>query len=307
MLTLLLACNPPPPAPEGLDDSTSYMVREFYSDDATFQAGVQGFLAWFDEEGHELVGVGADGSNTDSFSVGVLTDEDVARLPLADQVLIDGENDVWEDRDVGAAKGVVSLAEMDCDYLTAEDFLVRPDQDNVFSGDWEGYDRTYVTSQEDFKAASRDGEFDLIETALDPFAGDFDATATARTVLFTSNEADPSQVLFADLQSYELLLDLRHGRYDIDGVDTPAFAILTYNTDAVWDDEGKNGLVQSYSIEINVSTTEDTTLRMLAVWAQPVGGGLEPDDPLVLNYAVNKSLGSSERLSAVCSGEEEVE
>ena len=51
----------------------------------------------------------------------------------------------------------------------------------------------------------------------------------------------------------------------------------------------------------------DKTLRMLAVWAEPYGAGLEPDDPLVLNYAVNKSLGASERLSKICSGEEEIE
>ena len=46
---------------------------------------------------------------------------------------------------------------------------------------------------------------------------------------------------------------------------------------------------------------------MLAVWAEPVGAGLSPDDPLVLNFAVNKSLTSSNRLSAICAGEETID
>jgi hypothetical protein len=33
------------------------MVPEFYSDDATFQAGVQAFMNWFEDEGFELLGL----------------------------------------------------------------------------------------------------------------------------------------------------------------------------------------------------------------------------------------------------------
>ena len=51
---------------------------------------------------------------------------------------------------------------------------------------------------------------------------------------------------------------------------------------------------------------DDKTLRMLAVWAEPKGGGIEPDSAFALTFAVNKSLAASERLSAVCAGEEEV-
>ena len=43
--TLLLpACEPPPPAPEGLDAASSFVIREFYNDDASFEAGLQGFM-----------------------------------------------------------------------------------------------------------------------------------------------------------------------------------------------------------------------------------------------------------------------
>ena len=45
---------------------------------------------------------------------------------------------------------------------------------------------------------------------------------------------------------------------------------------------------------------------MLAVWAEPRGGGIEPDSAIALNFAVNKSLASSERMSGICSGEIEL-
>ena len=56
LIPLLIACSPPPPAPEGLNEAARYMVREFYSDDATFEAGFQGFMNWFNDEGVSLVG-----------------------------------------------------------------------------------------------------------------------------------------------------------------------------------------------------------------------------------------------------------
>ncbi len=312
MLTLaltgtLLGCKPPPPAPEGLDASTSYMVEHFYDSDPLFQAGVQGFMGWYADEGYLLVGQGADGSNTDSYTVGELSDANVANLPLEPTLLLNGEEDITGPRDMSRAKGVVSLAEMDCDWIETESYLIRPDQDAVFNGDWEAYDREYLTDKDTFQGASSEGVFDPIEEALDPFADDFDASLYERSILFTKNQADPDKVLTADMEPYELRLDLRHGIYEVEDEEIGAMAILTFNRDAVWDEEGKNGLIQAFSIELNVQQDNDKTLRMLAVWAEPYGAGLEPDDPLVLNYAVNKSLGASERLSKICSGEEEIE
>ncbi|MED5373273.1 MAG: hypothetical protein VX899_19800 [Myxococcota bacterium] len=307
LLWSLFACSPPPPAPEGLDASTSYMVQHFYDDDAMFQAGVQGFMAWYEAEGYELVGVGNDTDDTDSFTVGDLSDENVAHLPLEWELLLDGAEDTWGPRDMSMAKGVVSLAEMECDWIETEDYLVRPDQDAVFNGDWESYERTYLNDRDTFQAASVSGEFDEIEVALDPFADDFDPSTVGRSMLFTVNTADPTKVLTADMQPYELRLDLRHGIYDVGEEQLGAMAILTYNTEAVWDEEGKNALIQSFSIEVNVERPDDKTLRMLAVWAQPYGAGIEPDSALALNYAVGKSLDASIRLSDICSGKESIE
>lgn len=299
----LTGCEPPPPAPEGLDASTSYMMREFYKDDAVFQAGIQGFMNWYFEEGYRLTGVGAgDGEDQeplDSFTIGTLTEEDIGHFPLAD----DG-------RDLARASGVVSLAEMECDWQTAEDYLVRPDQSVVFDGTWEGYDRTYRTSREEFQSASMSGDFAPITEELDPFAEDFDPAPYASSLIMLENVADPAPVL-VDLPAYDLYWDGRHAVVDLEDPDNGtsrvgALAILTYSREAVYDASGDNGLLQSYSVEINVERPGDRTLRMLAVWAEPVGGGLDPDSAFVLNYAVNTSLSASNRLSDICSGAVEI-
>ena len=56
LIALTVACKPPPEAPEGLDDSTNYLMKNFYASDALFEAGVQGFIDWYDAEGKALVG-----------------------------------------------------------------------------------------------------------------------------------------------------------------------------------------------------------------------------------------------------------
>jgi hypothetical protein len=313
LLLALGACTPPPPAPQGLDAASAYLVRNFYADDATFQAGVQGFMDWFENgnppdepPGKELLGLvpgESSGKSTDAFTVGDLTAEDVALLPLAEEILLNPNTEERGPRDLSAAAGVVSLAEMDCSWTEAEALLVRPDQDTVFDGDWEGYDRTYVTDPDDFQAASAAAEFARVAETLDPFVAGFDFEPYATTFLFTDNMADPTAVLGADMPSYPLDLDMRHGIYEIFGEDVGVLAIITYNTEAVYGPAGDNGLTQSYSIEINVERAGGKTLRMLAVWAEPFSSLINPDSPLALNYAVNKSKGSSDRMSAVCAGD----
>lgn len=313
---LLTGCKSPPPAPQGLDDASRYLVREFYADDATFQAGVDGLMQWFDDEGAELVGIdastdgSADGTKpVDAFTVADLTASDVAALPIATELDAgpDAEGTTTT-RDLSAAAGVVSVAEMDCVWTDAEALLVRPDQDAVFDGDWEGYERTYVTSRTTFEAATAAGAFTEVPDRLDPFAADFDTAAYAATLLFTDNDVDPTPVLGVDIPAYPMKLDLRHGIYALsDGSEVGVLAILTYNIDAAWADSGESGLRQSFSIEVNAERAGGKTLRTLAVWAEPVSSLIEPDSAMALTFAVNKSLDSSNRISDVCSGAAAIE
>ena len=233
----------------------------------------------------------------DSFTIGDLVWEDVSHFPLEGA------------RTIENAKGVVSLAEMDCAWTRAEDFLLRPDQDTVFDSSWEEYARTFVTPRAEFQAASTSLEFDPITEDLAPFEAGFDPSLYSATLLFTENVANPASVAGVDLPAYDLRLDLRHGVVsvtdpDVGETDLGVLAILTYNLAPVYQDGGANGLVQSYSVEINVERPGDKTLRMLAVWAEPLG--IDADSDFVLSYAVNQSLTASNRLSDICSGVDDI-
>lgn len=316
---LLAACTPPPPAPEGLDEASSYMVRNFWSDDAMFEAGVQGFMNWFEDEGRELLGLipGEEGKTTDAFTVSDLKPADIAALPLDEEIVEnvrnfeDPEDDEYVTRDVSKSAGVVSLVEMDCSWQDSEKLLLRADQNSVFPLDWESYRRTYATTKGAYEAATVSESFDPITEAINPYAEDFDASAYEGTILLTDNVVDPTKVFgIVDIGAYPMDLEFRHGVYDIEqeGEVSPTgvFAILTYNREAIWDNAG-NGLAQSYSLEINAQRPNGKTLRMLSVWVEPRSPILDADSPIALNSAVGKARDSSTLLSRICSGEVEIE
>lgn len=294
-------CAPaPPPAPEGLDASARYMIREFYREDAFFGAGVQGFMTWFNDEGYLLVGESATAENTDSFTVNDLEAGDITHLELSDLAATGG-------RDVTTAAGVVSLAEMDCSWKDSEALLMRADQDVLFDETWEGYAREYQTDRGIFEAATLSEEFSGVDVDMDRFGADFDPTPYESSILWTKNQVDPKPLLGVDVPEYEMFLDTRHGIYDVDGEPTPVVTIMTFSVDETYSANGENGLRQSYSIELNVQRPDNKTLRVLAVWAEPISILFDTaDSPLALNYAVNKSLDASDRMTAVCTGAAEV-
>jgi hypothetical protein len=306
LVILAAGCSRPPPAPEGLDASSNYLIENFYSSDAMFQAGVQGFVDWYADAGSELVGEEATLDSVDAYTVGDLTEATIAHLPVDDEILTDPDEETFEPRDLTRAKGVVSLDEMSCAWTEAEALLVRQDQDVIFEDDFEGYERTYLSSRATFEGGAAALEFDAIDEELLPFGADFDRDAVGRSLLMTENMVDPSAVLTANMDPYPMNLDLRHGLFEIDGEELGVLAIITYNIGAAWGSGGKNALLQGFSVEINVERPEGRTLRMLAVWSEPLGGGIDPDSAIALNFAVNKSLKASERLSAVCAGDEVV-
>jgi hypothetical protein len=306
VLIFAVGCKKPPPAPKGLDDSANYMMKHFYASDDLFGAGITGFLNWYEDEGEALVGESANLDTVNSYTVGDLARDSVAHLPIDDDILVDPKKDTFEARDITRAKGVVSLALMDCTWTRAEGYLSRPDQDVVFSEDFEGYERDYLSSRKEFEEGSKEADYDPIRQDLLPFDADFDGASYAKTLLMTENVVDPTAVLGANMERFDMNLDLRHGEFDMEGETVGVSAILTYNIEAAWGSAGANALLQSFSIELNVQRPKGKTLRMLTVWAEPKGGGIDPDSALALNFAVNKALSSSERLSSICAGDIEI-
>ena len=298
LLTVLIsfasACKAPPPAPEGLDDSTKFLYREFYGDDDTIGAGLTGFMNWYDEDGDELLGQTASLDSTGAFSLQNLTESDIDHLPVA-----------GDGRDLTLASGVVALAEMDCSWDEAEALLVRSDQDVVFKGDFDTYDRTYITSRPLFEDATDGLDFAAIKEPLDVFSDGFEIGDLGSSVLMTSNDAQSTE-LGVQIQ-FGIELNLRHGIYDIQGVPTEAMLIETFLPERAEGKNGTNSMEQSYSVEINIARPGGKTLRMLANWVQLESPLVASDSPAVLATAVNKAQDAATRLSKICAGDIEID
>jgi len=296
------ACTPPPPAPEGLDDAARFVFREFYADDATVGVGLTGLLNWYDDEGYSLAGQGAtidEQTETEgvqpasAFTLADLQWEDLARLSLPD-----------DDRNLEDANGTVSLQEMPCTWSETEALLTRPDQEVVFEGTFDSYDRTYVTSRDDYESAHESLEFASILSALpDLHADDHVHDGLESTVMITTNQIASTE-LGVTLE-YEYLLDFRHGIYEVQGELTPVWMILSWLKEPASGQGGANTFEQSYSLEVTYGT-DDTSLRIFANWSFVDSVIAGPDSPIWTTGAVNKARDAAQRLSDICSGEIEL-
>jgi hypothetical protein len=282
---LSLGCKPPPPAPEGLQSSLTYLFREFYSEDEVIGAGLTGFMDWFEADGDELLGESADMDNVGEFSLEVLTDQDVAPLPIEDDV------------DLGLALGIVALSELDCDRTEVEGYLVRVDQDVVF-GEFDDYERTFLSSRDDFEGASASGAFEPVAGPLvEPYADGFELGELTPSFLFTENQTSTTELGIT--MAFELLLNMRHGVYEVQGEEVEATMILTWLPERAVSDGGDTSMEQSYSLELDIARPGDKTLRLMASWLQLES--IVPED-MVKVTGVNKNLKSSERLAEICDG-----
>ncbi|MFH1467494.1 MAG: hypothetical protein ABIO70_24125 [Pseudomonadota bacterium] len=286
-----LACKPPPPAPEGLQDSLTYLFRNFYAEDDVIGAGLTGFMDWVDTDGEELLGKKADMENVGEFTLDYLTPGDVAMLPIVSDVNLD------------FAPGTVALSELTCDWKEAEAYLVRTDQDVVF-GEFETYSRDFLTPRATYEAATASEDFTPVgEPLADPYAAQPDLGELERSFLLTDNVASSTEV--GVTLEFQLLLNLRHGIYEVQGEEAGAFLILTWMPQRAVSEGGDNSMEQSYSLELDVSRPGGKTLRLMASWLQ-IEGTFDHDDNVVKVVGVNKNLDSSIRLADICAGEEEL-
>ena len=287
-----LGCKPPPPAPEGLQSSLTYLFREFYSDDEIVGAGLTGFLDWFDADGDSLLGESADMENVGEFTLDYLTEEDVAFLP------IDGEVELTY------APGVVALSELGCDWREVEGYLVRTDQDLVF-GEFETYARSFISSRSDYESATVDNAFTSVDTpVLEPYADSFDIGDLSSTLLFTDNLVSTTEV--GVTLEFQILLNMRHGVYEVQGEELQALMILTWMPQRAESEGGNNSMEQSYSLELDLARPGGKTLRLMSSWLQ-IEGTFDHDSDTIKVVGVNKNLDSSKRLVEICDGSHELD
>jgi len=286
-----LACKPPPPAPEGLQDSLTYLFRNFYAEDEVVSAGLTGFMDWVDTDGQELLGKTADMDNVGEFTLDYLTAEDVAELPIEGEV------------ELTFAPGTVALSDLDCDWKETEGYLVRTDQDIVF-GEFDSYSREFLTSRATFESATAGDDFEPVpEPLADPYASTPALGELERSFLLTDNVATSTEV--GVTLEFELLLTLRHGSYEVQGEQAGAFLILTWMPQRAVSAGGDNSIEQSYSLELDVSRPGGRTHRLMASWIQ-IEGLFDHDSDTVKVVGVNKNLDSSARLARICSGDDDL-
>lgn len=279
-----MACHRPDPAPEGLDASARFLLREFHSDDETVASGLTGLLQWFDAEGNALVGQTATEETVDGFTLVDLDPADVADLPLED----DG-------RDLANANGAIGLATIACTPAAAESWLVRSDQVAVFDGDFDAYVRDYVSDRATFEGATPEP----VEATIDAANADDRPDALLRT----NNDVTISAL--STTVSYGQVREFRHGTFDADGESLPALLALTYVPQASGD-ESNTVLRQNYGLELVLDRGDAESLRIFAVWSHIDSPLIGVDSPIWQTNTVNQTVKSAQRMSDLCTGDAEI-
>lgn len=284
LLFWLMACHRPDPAPEGLDASARFLLREFHSDDATVAIGLTGLLQWFDAEGNALVGQTATAETVDGFTLVDLDPSDVADLPLAD----DG-------RDLGNAHGAIGLATIACTPAAAESWLVRPDQVAVFDGDFDAYARDYLSDRTVYETS-------VPEPVDEPIVAS-NPEDRPDALLRTSNQVTISAL--GTTVSYGQVREFRHGTYDANGQSQPALLALTYVPEASGDDSN-TVLRQNYGLELILDRGDAESLRIFAVWSHIDSPLIGVDSPIWQTNTVNQTVKSAQRMSDLCTGDAKI-
>ncbi len=283
LLVLCASCSRPPETPEGLDQSLRHLFQAFYGPDDGVSAGLSGMVQWYESEGRELLGTSADIDNIGAFELGELGEAEV------------GAFSPRPSGDPRAASGVIAVAELPCQWHQAEELLIRPDQDVVFT-DFDFYERTYVSSRQDYDSAREQDLFPLVTSEIVPD----DAESAPGALLRTENSTSGTEL--GVTIPFQLRMHARHGEFDVLG--EPARAGLY----AVWMPEraeasgGVNTMEQTYSLEVDLERGGQT-LWVYASWAELHTSVYDSDSTVMMAISANKARGTGERMAAICEGE----
>lgn len=293
LLALLVAgtgCQPAPPeAPEGLEDTARFLMREFYSDDATIGAGLTGLMDWYQAEGEALDGQTPTATDTET----VAADYQLTPLVPSD---LNVSQVTSSDRELEMAAGVMAVATLSCDWEQIEELGGRPDQDVIFEGDWAHYARTFDTDRSAYDSATAGRDFPRIDQPLDPLADGFDPGDTAESILWTTNPLGTSE--FGVNLDYTLNINFRHGLYLVQDTERHATLTMTWQPDPTWGSGGNNALHQNWGVDALVETDDGQVVRLVVIWSDVESVATGTD--LLVNLQVNRINRFAERMSAIC-------
>jgi hypothetical protein len=276
-----VGCHRPPETPEGLDQSLRYLFQNLYGTDEEVAAGLDGLLAWYDTEGHELLDTSANIENIGAFELEPLVALDVSNFTPR------------PDGNPGDASGVVAVAELPCTWAETEDMLVRPDQDIVFE-DFDFYDRTYVSSRASYDDAREQDLFEAVNTPID------DLTELPDVVLLTENHTAATEV--GVTIDFNVNMTARHGRYEVNDEDTRASLFVTWMPERAEAEGGANTMEQSYTFEVDLERNGET-LWVYATWAELNTSLFDSGSTTMMALSAKSSQNTAKRMADICDGE----
>ncbi len=287
----MFGCKRPPEAPEGLDESARFMFREFYSSDDVIGAGLTGFMDWYDDEGDTLLDATANPDNVEGFEVADLASSDLDAIDL----------DSYAGRDLSKANGIVSLAAMSCTPAEVEKYNLRSDQMEVFEGQFQQYDREYLSSRAVFEDTTDSGEYPSIDEDIDILSSDFDPDTTEQVLSLMTNEAVTSDA--GVTVAFTLVQHWRHGIFEIQGEPTEAFLGIGF-VPGPKDGETGTVMLQQYNVQAVIPRSGNMeALRLFALWLQVDSPRVPETSPSRSTTSVNKAKQTAERLNEICNGE----
>lgn len=256
LLLLAIGCKAVNPAPADLDGLLHWFWQEY-------EAGT-------DEDLHGGVRNAFEVVDLDALAEDV-QDGSLTRLD-ADEAAIVGVTD----RDPAEAVGLYLLSRLDCDMDTLTPILWAPDQDLLYPGIYDAYDRSFTSSTADFESG-----------AADTLTWD---TAYTGSYLGASYDAETKGGL--------------RRLPEVDAEVSPHGVVILQRTympwPAVWENDNKV-FDQDYQIEVYVADGEGGVLHLYGLWRHAeYGSGFDSDNESVQRLLLNALADWDETTEALC-------
>jgi len=251
LILVLMACKSVDPAPPALDD----LVHDFWVgfDDATDEELLDSVALL-----HDQLKLDPEDKHVDG-SVSSLSDEEMDYA---------GGGTGNPNR----ANGVYIAGNLDCPFGQIDEILSYKEQDELYVGVYDSYERNYVNSREDYLA----GDSSTLE---------WDVTYGA-TVIGVSYEAD-------------MRVALR--RVDDGSKHAPLIVAHSYATSPARFDNDNKSIDQDYQMEVYWTPPNGEVFHLYAIWREAdFGIGLTSDDEGVQRILINGMVDWDEGTEQLC-------
>jgi hypothetical protein len=271
-------CRPPlEEAPEQIDDPIQYLFVNFEDEDpAGLLLALDTYTGFLDE--CEATADGEGGNSRpecdleQGLSTAMITDDDLAELVDIGKLAAYPTDEYWQQ-----AVSIVVAQQMPMTVEVVEDVLIQPGQDQVFP-QFETYERTYLTSEDDYL----DGSEDFLRTSNEVLSN-YVLNVTAEYLLYL----DFRQLAWDDGESERRVVIIRSWFEDE--------AVLSMNDAAV-------GFTYSLEVLIPYTADHDQVWRTQALWSHADIPGTGDDQAFWENQLRDGTIDGFDQLQAWVDG-----